>query len=347
MDRPSRSDPPVESAAPVRRPLWVRRAAPPRHAAKGTEVFVVPPYFAGERLDGFLTRHVGERSRSDWQRLIGLGIVTVNGYPAKAGARVRTGDRVAVAPVPSHLEFEPAEGIPLEVVYDDPAMAVINKPAGLVVHPAPGHERGTLVNALLARFPELRDATGTLRPGIVHRLDKDTSGLLVIGKTANAVADLQEQMKARTTEKRYLVLVRGNLEEDQGRIEAPIGRDPRDRKKMAVRPDGRPAETSFVVRERFGDWTLVEATLHTGRTHQLRVHFAYIHHPVAGDAVYGAGKAPAGLDRQFVHAWRLKLRSPIDGRPLEFEAPLPPDLERVLAQLRRARSEPRAAQRRS
>jgi 23S rRNA pseudouridine1911/1915/1917 synthase len=237
--------------------------------------------------------------------------------------------------VPRPLDLPPDEDVPFRVVFEDPAMIVIDKPAGVVVHPAPGNERGTLVNGLLARFPELRDERGDLRPGIVHRLDKDTSGLLVVGRTAAATADLQRQMQSRSTEKRYLLLVRGNIGEDEGLIDRPIGRDPRNRQRMAVRPEGRVAQTHFWVRERFGDWTLVEALLLTGRTHQLRVHFASIGHPVAGDDTYGPGRRPPALARQFVHSSLLRLRSPFDQREHVFRAELPPDLVEPLERLRR------------
>src|SRR5919204_4789911 len=216
--------------------------------------------------------------------------------------------------------------VPFQLVYTDAAMIVVDKPAGVVVHPAPGNEQGTLVNGLLARFPELRDESGDLRPGFVNRLDKDTSGLMVVGRTLAATADLQRQMQSRSTEKRYLLLVRGTIGEDEGLIDRPIGRDPRNRQRMAVRPEGRAAQTHFWVRERFGDWTLVEALLLTGRTHQLRVHFASIGHPVAGDTTYSRGAAPAGLTRQFVHSHVLRLRSPQDKREHTFSAGLPPDL---------------------
>jgi 23S rRNA pseudouridine1911/1915/1917 synthase len=305
----------------------------------GGRVVVVPPFVVGERLDGFLVRHAGEpeRSRAEWQRLIGLEAVRLNGLPAKPSQRVVPGDRVQIAasarPVPP---LPPQEEVPFRVVFEDPSMVVLDKPAGVVVHPAPGNESGTLVNGLLARFPELRDASGDLRPGIVHRLDKDTSGLMVVGRTLQATADLQHQMQARETEKRYLLLVRGNIAEDEGLIQAPIARDPRHRQRMAVRPDGRPAETRFFVRERLaGDWTLVEALLLTGRTHQLRVHFASIGRPVAGDLTYSGARPPAGLDRQFVHAYLRRLRSPHDGQEHTFQADLPPDLALPLERLRR------------
>ena len=299
---------------------------------------LVPPFAAGDRLDGFLQRHGGEpdRSRAEWQRLIGEEAVTLNGRPSKPGQRVASGDRVVIVDLARPLDLPPEEDVPFEVVFEDPAMIVIDKPAGVVVHPAPGNEHGTLVNGLLARFPELRDEQGDLRPGIVHRLDKDTSGLMVVGRTLAATAELQHQMQSRSTEKRYLLLVRGNIGEDEGLIDRPIGRDPRNRQRMAVRPDGRPSRTSFRVADRFPGYTLVDAELGSGRTHQLRVHMAYIGHPVAADRVYGSGRRPPGLERQFVHAYHLELCSPSSGRELVFECPLPPDLAVPLDALREA-----------
>jgi 23S rRNA pseudouridine1911/1915/1917 synthase len=317
----------------VRRPLRaVMRDLP------GARLVVVPPFVVGERLDGFLVRFGGEsdRSRAEWQRLIGEEMVRLNGLPTKPSQRVSPGDRVLVAAASRGPKTLPSEAeVPFEVVFEDPAMIVVDKPAGVVVHPAPGNETGTLVNGLLARFPELRDASGDLRPGIVHRLDKDTSGLLVVGRTLQAVADLQRQMQSRTTEKRYLLLVRGNIGEDEGLIDAPIARDIRHRQRMAVRAGGRGAQTRFWVRERFGDYTLVEALLVTGRTHQLRVHFSSIGHPVAGDPTYGRGRSLPGLQRQFLHATLLRLRTPHDDLEHTFVSPLPVELEDVLDRLRR------------
>ncbi|MBV9324110.1 MAG: RluA family pseudouridine synthase [Chloroflexi bacterium] len=298
----------------------------------------MPPFAAGDRLDGFLQRHGGEseRSRSEWQRLIGLEAVLLNGYVTRPSERVATGDRVsiAVAVVSRPASVPPEDEVAFTVVFEDPAMIVVDKPAGLVVHPAPGNERGTLVNGLVARFPELQSPQGDLRPGIVHRLDKDTSGLLVIGRTVSAVADLQRQMQSRLTEKRYWVLVRGGIDEEEGVIDRPIGRDLRNRQRMAIRADGRSAQTHFWVRERFSGWTLVEALLLTGRTHQLRVHFASIGSPVAGDTTYGRGDALPGLRRQFLHAYLLRLRSPHDGQEHTFTAELAAELQSVLSRLR-------------
>src|SRR6516225_6747955 len=193
------------------------------HELRDARVVIVPPFAAGDRLDGFLQRHGGEpdRSRSEWQRLIGLEAVLLNGARSKPSERVATGDRVRIAAVSRPAAVPPEDDVPFEVVFEDAAMIVVNKPAGVVVHPAPGNERGTLVNGLLARFPELRSGEDDLRPGIVHRLDKDTSGLLVIGRTLNAVANLQRQMQSRLTEKRYWILVRGGIDEDEGLIDRP------------------------------------------------------------------------------------------------------------------------------
>ncbi len=318
-------------------------------AAEHSITVIVPPLAAGERLDAFLQQYGGEpdRSRSEWQRLIGLDAVRLNGQPSKSGQRLTSGDRIQIVPVARDLDLPPQDEVPFEVVFVDPAMVVVNKPAGVVVHPAPGNARGTLVNGLLARFPELRDEDGDLRPGIVHRLDKDTSGLLVVGRTLAATAALQRQMQSRVPEKRYLVLVRGNIGEEEGLIDAPIARDLRNRQRMAVRAGGRAAQTRFWVRERFGEWTLVEALLLTGRTHQLRVHFAYIGHPVAGDETYGRSQSLAGLDRQFLHSYSLQLKSPHDGQEHTFVADLPADLADTLERLRRRAVGTRNAARRT
>jgi 23S rRNA pseudouridine1911/1915/1917 synthase len=307
------------------------------HELRDARLVIVPLFAAGDRLDGFLQRHGGEpdRSRSEWQRLIGLEAVLLNGARSKPSERVATGDRVRIAAISRPAAVPPEDDVPFEVVFEDASMIVVNKPAGVVVHPAPGNERGTLVNGLLARYPELRSGDGDLRPGIVHRLDKDTSGLLVIGRTLTAVANLQRQMQSRSTEKRYLLLVRGGIDEDEGLIDRPIGRDPRNRQRMAVRSEGRTAQTHFWVRERLSGWTLVEALLQTGRTHQLRVHFASIGHPVAGDSTYGPGAALVGLRRQFLHSYLLRLRSPHDDQERSFTAELPPELTQVLQRLRR------------
>ncbi len=229
--------------------------------------------------------------------------------------------------------------IPLTVVYEDEDLLIVDKPAGLVTHPAPGHAGGTLVNALLAREGTFGGIAGVARPGIVHRLDRDTSGLIMVAKHDVAQAYLMAQLKARRVKKTYLALVGGTMAATVGRIEAPIGRDPRHRTRMAVVPDGRPATTGYRVRERFEGWTLLEVDLVTGRTHQIRVHLASIGHPVAGDPVYATGavrRGPDGLGRLFLHAWRLELAARAGDRLIRVTAELPAELETVLEDLRRS-----------
>ena len=310
--------------------------------ANGVEQIEVPPYAHHMRLDAFLGKYGEGRSRTEWAKLIEDGAVTLEGKRVRPSDRVAGGNRVRIvtaARTPVERP-QPSAEIPLTIVYEDPSMIVVNKPPGLVVHPAPGHEDGTLVNALLARFPDLADPTGEHRPGIVHRLDKDTSGLIVIGRTTAAMAALQTQFKERTAEKRYLLLVQGDIAEAEAAIEAPIGRDHRDRKRMAAQSGGREARTGFTVLERYGDFTLVEADLQSGRTHQLRVHFQYIGHPVAGDKTYGNGRAPSGIRRQFVHAAYMRIRSPFDDQERELHAALPGDLRSPLERLRTIRGLP-------
>lgn len=289
----------------------------------------------GERVDAFLARRVEALSRSLAAHLVRDGKVRVNGSTVRPAHRLRTGDHVeALIERPPSLSAAP-EPIPLQVVYQDNDLVVIDKPAGLVVHPAPGHAGGTVANALAALFPQTETAGNPARPGIVHRLDKDTSGLMVVALSRPALASLQEQIASRTADRRYLALVSGHLPREEGRIEAPIGRDTTDRKRMAVHgAAARMAATSYRVLERLPGFDLVEAKLHTGRTHQIRVHFAAAGHPVAGDAQYGGTPIPA-LHRQFLHAYSLRLRSPSDGSELQFTSPLPSDLEAVLARLRR------------
>jgi 23S rRNA pseudouridine1911/1915/1917 synthase len=266
------------------------------------------------------------------RRLIDEGGVLVNGEFTKASYRVALGDAIEVH-LPEDPDPEPKpEPIALDVVYEDDDMVVINKPAGLVVHPAPGHEGHTLVNALLARYPALSSQGGE-RPGIVHRLDRDTSGLILVALNQAAKRALQAQFKERTVTKTYLALVEGVLEPPSGAIEAPIGRDPRDRKRMAVVTKGRPARTTYQVREYYDRFTLVEVGLETGRTHQIRVHMAAIGHPVVGDAIYGSRTQDLPIGRQFLHAWRLGLTHPATGDRLTYTAPLPPDLWSALAHL--------------
>ncbi len=301
-----------------------------------TELRLVVPAGGGGRADRFAADLSG-LSRSRVQRLISEGRVTADGQPVKANTVVAPG-AVLVIDVPP---VEPAgiepEAIPLDVVFEDPDVLVVDKPAGLVVHPSPGHWSGTLVNALLARDTAYGGIAGVERPGIVHRLDRDTSGLLMVAKNDAAQTSLMAQLKARRVKKTYLALVQGSVQAAAGRIEAPIGRDTKNRMRMAVVADGRPSVTGYRVRERFAGWSLLEVDLVTGRTHQIRVHLAALGHPVAGDAVYGTGTArrgPDGLGRLFLHAWRLVFAAPSTGELVRAEAPLPAELEEVLARLR-------------
>ncbi len=286
----------------------------------------------GERLDVFLARRVDGLSRSHARRLIDEGLVTVDGRRERPSHNLVSGARVE-ATLPPVEEAKPAaEPIPLTVIYQDEDVIVVDKPAGLTVHPAPGHPSGTLVNALLAIAPELAEAREAMRPGIVHRLDRDTSGLLVVARSERARASLTHQLKEREVHKTYLALVQGSPQPPEGTIEAPIGRHPRNRKKMAVVAGGREAETKYRVREALDRFALLEVEPVTGRTHQVRVHLAAIGHPVVGDGVYGRRSPLVG--RQFLHAWRLAFELPSSGRLVEFESPLPADLRAALRSLR-------------
>jgi 23S rRNA pseudouridine1911/1915/1917 synthase len=307
----------------------------------------VPDGAASQRVDRFVADVTG-LSRSHVQKLISAGNLTATGLPLKANAVVGPGtDLELIVPeaVPLDLAAEP--DIPVRVVYEDADLLIVDKPSGLVVHPSAGHAGGTLVNALLAHGGRAAfgGIAGVQRPGIVHRLDRDTSGLLMVARHDAAQASLMAQLKARRVKKTYLALVLGEVAAAVGRIEAPIGRDPRHRTRMGVVTDGRPSTTGYRVRERFAGWTLLELDLVTGRTHQIRVHLEAIGHPIAGDPVYGTGTSRRGpevrgpqvgatLDRLFLHAWRLELTSPSDGRLIRAEAPLPSELEAVLAGLR-------------
>ena len=271
-------------------------------------------------------------SRSHIQRLIERGDATLDGRAAKGSAQLAGGEAVAVQfPEPVTAEPRP-EAIPLRVVYEDADLLVIDKPAGLVVHPAPGHPSGTLVNALLARWGSLKGLKGDLRPGIVHRLDKDTSGLLMVAKSDAAMLKLAAQIKDRRVKKEYLALVQGRLEPAEGRIEAPVGRDPMQRQHMAVVRGGRNATSHYTVERYFSGFSLVRVKPVTGRTHQIRVHLAFTGHPVAGDQLYSRQRVP-GLPRQFLHATRLGFSQPTSGEWLELESDLPADLAAFLAGL--------------
>lgn len=302
------------------------------------EFYVSQP---GERLDKLVAAHLPDLSRTQVQAIIRSGQVTVDGEAVKPGIKLRGGEHIRVTVTEQAAPVVEAEAIDLNVVYEDDELAVIDKPAGMVVHPATGNESGTLVNALLARWPQIAsmddpDERRGERRGIVHRLDKDTSGLLVIAKTAAALQHLMAQFQARTVEKTYLALLERTPRTPTGRIEAPIGRDPKQRKRMAVLRSGKPAVTEFnVIDDNFRDHAaLVEFNLLTGRTHQIRVHAAFINCPVIGDRVYGFRKQRIRMKRLFLHAHRLSFDHPTSGERLTFESPLPGGLRAVMDKLR-------------
>ena len=298
-------------------------------------LYTIQPGEAGQRLDRYLTSFLNDISRTTAQQLITDGNVLVNGHSSKPGYTLRDGDEIAVilrASKPPSSNIKPQQ-LPLDIIYEDDDLLVINKPAGIVVHPAPGHSNDTLVNALLAYYPNLQDSDVDTRPGIVHRLDKDTSGLLLVAKNARTQAALAEQMKRHEIIKRYLALVEGVVALDAGSIDAPIGRDPRHRQQMAITAiSSREARTHFRVLQRFAHHTLLLLQLETGRTHQIRVHLKAIGHPIVGDPVYGAGRTHTehALSHQFLHAYQLQFVHPITGVSMELEAPLPEDLKAVL-----------------
>ena len=298
-----------------------------------TRIFKVPPEKAGARIDVFLSEMLGDQTRSRVRLTIIAGAVRADGETIlKCGYHVKEGSEVEIditEAVP--LKAEP-ENIPLDIVYQDDDMAVINKPAGMVTHPAPGSPDGTLVNALLYHLKDLSGINGVLRPGIVHRLDKNTTGLIMVAKNDAAHLALSNQIAEKSAKRFYRALVDGNIKEDGGVIDAPIARNPADRKKMAVVEGGDPARTMYKVLERFGMYTYVDYELFTGRTHQIRVHSAYIRHPIVGDETYG-GSDRFGVHRQLLHAYRLCVTQPVTGEPLEFTAPIPEDFERVLGLL--------------
>ena len=285
------------------------------------------------RLDQYLAGLELGLTRSRLRQLIDGGDVLVNGAAVKPAHRVRPGDRVLVSVPPPRPSVAVAQDIPLVVVYQDADLVVVDKPAGLAAHPGPGHPDSTLVNGLLALCPDIQGIGGEIRPGIIHRLDKDTSGLMIAAKNEAAHHDLSRQMKDRAVEKNYLTLVEGEPSPESGVIDAPIGRDPRRRTRMAVTAGGRESRTGYRLLERAGRHSLLELQLHTGRTHQARVHLAWLGHPIIGDGVYG--KRSPLLARHFLHACRLAFAHPATGQPLKFCSPLPGDL---LAALEAARS---------
>ena len=294
----------------------------------------VPPEKAGQRLDAFIA---GETSfsRSAVQRMIDSGDVLLNMKEAPSKAKVKAGDEVSVTPpMPEITDILPQD-IPLDIVYQDADIAVINKPKGMVVHPAAGNPDGTLVNAIMYHIKDLSGIGGEVRPGIVHRIDRMTSGLLVIAKNDNAHVFISDQLKTHAVSRVYYALCEGNFREDSGTVDAPIARHRTDRKKMAVDPNGRSAVTHWRVLERFGDMTLLRVELETGRTHQIRVHMAYIKHPIVGDEVYGHAKNSLGIVGQALHAGELRLTHPATGEEMVFTAPLPEEFVNALEKLRK------------
>ncbi|MBN1563295.1 MAG: RluA family pseudouridine synthase [Anaerolineae bacterium] len=288
----------------------------------------------GERLDKALAERFEDLSRVQIQALIKEERVSVDGKTVKASYRIEGGELIQVQiPIPDDDTEPEPEQIPLEVLYEDEQIAVINKPAGMVVHPAYGNQSGTLVNAILARWPQTAEFGEADRAGIVHRLDKETSGVIVIAKTAAALDHLHAQFKDRTVQKRYLALVEGTPDTSDGLIDAPIGRDPNNRKKMAVIRDGRAAVSEFRVLEHYAAHSLLEVFPKTGRTHQIRVHLAFLGHPVVGDRVYGHRKQKIKLKRHFLHATAITLTQPETGETLTVEAALPVGLQNILEKL--------------
>jgi 23S rRNA pseudouridine1911/1915/1917 synthase len=312
---------------------------------KNAFTILVEPPDSGKRLDRYIASCISDCSRSIATNLIRNGEIRVQGMVRKPGYRVKAGDEICgFIPPPTPVLFKP-EPIPIEILHEDDEIIVINKQPGLVVHPAPGHYSGTLVNALLYHCPQLNGIGGELRPGIVHRLDKDTSGVLVVAKNDRAHIYLSRQFKSRRVKKKYLALVHGKMESDSGSVSLPIGRHPVDRKKMSTNSrKSRIAETTWQIIERFELASLIDVNLKTGRTHQIRVHCAAIRHPVMGDKVYGPRKTGKNVTykknlfesvpRQMLHAWRIGLTHPMTEEMVSFEAPIPSDMQAVIAALR-------------
>ncbi|OGO19345.1 MAG: pseudouridine synthase [Chloroflexi bacterium RBG_16_50_11] len=286
---------------------------------------------AGIRLDKFVVERCPELSRTHAQQLIEGSFVTVNGKAAKPSLKLNIGDKIDVIIPPTPPSYLEAENIPLNIIYEDADVLVLDKPAGIAVHPAPGHPSHTLVNAILNYLPALAEDADSVRPGIVHRLDKDTSGLILVAKNRVAQANLSDQFKNRVVKKTYITLVKGKLTPEKGTIEAAIGRDPSHRQRMAIVSEGREARTEYRVIKYVGNYTLLEIKPETGRTHQIRVHLAAIGFPVLGDATYGL-KSPR-FPRQFLHAGKISFLLPSTGARVEFESPLPLDLEQVLREI--------------
>lgn len=283
------------------------------------------------RIDSFLASELDEVSRSYIQKLIKSNKVTVNNKIIKAKYSINEGDKIVVeVPEPKKLEVKP-ENIYIDIIYEDDDVAIVNKPRGMVVHPAPGNYNKTLVNALLYKLSNLSSINGVIRPGIVHRIDKDTTGLLMVAKTNLAHLSLSEQLKDHSITRRYQALVEGNINEDKGTINAPVGRNPKDRKKMCVTEEhSKEAVTHFRVLKRYGAFTLIEAQLETGRTHQIRVHMKYINHPVVGDPLYGIKNQKFNLEGQLLHAKIIGFKHPRKNEYLEFDSNLPEDFNKIL-----------------
>lgn len=305
----------------------------------------VSPASAGERLDAFLASQIEGWSRARLQRLIEDADVLVNGLVAKSSSKLHAGDQIEVELTPPPSTAFAPENIPLDIVFEDDDLIVVNKPAGMVVHPAAGADAGTLANALAFHFEKLSNTAGAARPGIVHRLDKGTSGLLVVAKTESAHENLADQFRAREVSKSYVALVHGHVEKKTDTIDQPIARDPRNRIRMAVVRGGRPALSIYRVRRRFERFTLLDIELKTGRTHQIRVHLGWLKHPVVGDEVYGGGRDKtvtdaqiraqiARLGRQFLHAEQLGFRHPRTGKQVRFTVEPPANLRQLLAELK-------------
>ena len=285
--------------------------------------YIVEDEGVGQRLDHYLSSKLDQFSRNHLQILIKQGNISLNSKPVKASYRMKLRDRIQVQiPAPQKLDILPEE-IPLDIIYEDGDIAVINKPQGMVVHPAVGNYNGTLVNALLYHCDELSGINGKIRPGIVHRIDKDTSGVLVVAKNDYAHLNLSKQIQNKTVARIYLAIAEDNIKTNEGTISAPISRNPVDRKKMAVVKGGRQAVTHYKVLERFGNYTYLELALETGRTHQIRVHLNHIGHPIIGDPLYGRRNQKFNLEGQALHAYKLNLIHPRTGEKMAFEAPLP------------------------
>jgi len=306
--------------------------------------FTVDQASVDSRLDAYLASQISHWSRARLQRLIDNEDVLVNGKSAKSSYRLRVGDEIEVELISAPIESFTPENIPLDVVYEDDVLLVINKPASLVVHPAAGIHSGTLANALAFHFQNLPSATGTARPGIVHRLDRDTSGLMVVAKTESSMENLADQFRDRTVFKSYVALVHGHLESESGLIDQPLARDRGNRTRMAVVRGGRNAVSLYKVRRRYQRFTLVDVEIKTGRTHQIRVHLAWLKHPVVGDESYGGGRdnmiqdahlraEVRNLGRHFLHAEELGFNHPTTGERMKFKAPLPPELSSLLEEL--------------